>query len=237
MSVYCITHSLGDIPKGERPAPCFHKDEHYPACDGAPCRGCLPRSTAVGKLCATCWERYEDALGRVAYIVHHLRSIENQAQPLGERVSTSREPKLPIPDAWLAADGILETIGVNGIPSTASIDDAGRIAYEAARIARDFSRADVTEREGATNAVLLVRRMHRALARWPDTEAQRRHVPHVMCLHCESPSLYRVAPTRPGGEMTVTCATFGCGFEDDWFTWWEATRPYVEAAREIKKSA
>ena len=237
VSTYCITHSLSDLPPEDRPRPCMTRDEHYPTCsgytiEGRRCKGCLPMTAEYGHLCDTCFTRYVDALGRVGTLTHHLRSIEKSGQAVGERVSTSREPKLPIYDSWLAADGLMAAMGWGPIPAAANIDEAGRYAHAVAQQAKQFAEEDVHHREDAINAVILVRRFHQALARWPDSETESRHVPGVRCLECTQAELYRIAPRWKGDDMKVLCR--GCGWESDWFTWWETTRPYIEAYKALK---
>lgn len=239
MSTLCITHSSLDVPPEDRPVPCVVRGEHYPACPGftltgRTCKGCLPRMTEHGYLCDSCWERYVDALGRVGYLAHHLRSIEKSAQAVGERVSTSREPRLPVPDSWLAADGLVECLNVPVIPARMGIDEAGRYVQGAARLAQDWAEQDALSREAATRAVVLIRRMHQALARWPDSETATRPIPHVRCLKCFNPTLLRVAPRWRGDDMLVRCISPECGFEDDWFTWWATTKPYLDAYKALK---
>ncbi len=120
---YCI--STDELWKNvhpiDRPRRCVQKvwDEateawvpaHYAICADEACRGCVPRVATHGFLCPTCWRKVTDGLSRVGEMVVHLRSIEKPAQAIGERVSTSMERSILIPDTWVAADGLLEALG------------------------------------------------------------------------------------------------------------------------------
>lgn len=248
MPTYCVTLALSDLPREDQPQPCLIRGEHYPACTGwtlrgKPCKGCLPREATHGFLCEECWEKYLDRLGRLGYLAHHLRSIERSGQALGERVQSSREPKLPVPDSWLAADGLMTAVGAQPIKTRASIDEAGRYVYDVAKRRRDTAIDDVLTREGAVRAVTLITRFKNALARWPDSEVARRPVVHTICPECLAVPLYRVAPEEYGEDMLIDCAK--CDWSDDWFLWWETRKPWINAikkrdeenAKKAKKAA
>lgn len=230
---------MAELPPGDRPRPCFENGSHYPACTGyttagRACKGCLPRFATQGRLCAVCHDRYIDALSRVGDLTHHLRSVEKSGQALGERVASSREPRLPIPESWLAADTLVEALGCPPIPASYGIDDAGRYAHGAAKLAADYADDDVLTVEGATRAVVLVRRMHQALARWPDSETASRRIPHVRCPRCQEQTLARIAPQVFGEDMLVRCTTETCVYEHEWFTWWADAKPFLEFSRTTK---
>lgn len=236
----CITHDLELVGRADRPRPCFRRGEHYAACpDTERCRGCVPRSATYGFLCPVCWAKITDALSRVEHLIVHLRSIEKDAQAVGERVDTSATKRLIVPQSWLTADMLLEALGSPPIPSTASIDDA--FAHAAAAVAgwADVE-AIVASREGAKRAVVLVKRMQTALQRWPDSEVEWREVPMILCPRCHERTLYRKAPLEYGDDITIECHNsplmyeigFGydyCEFRQDWFEWLEVFGPVIEA--------
>jgi hypothetical protein len=165
----------------------------------------VPRSATHGELCRVCWDKARDALSRVEDLIVHLRSIEKDAQAIGERVQTTMEKRLVVPDSWLAADGLLEALGVRPIPSTASIDESFRHAADAVNAWGDLE-SIVSTRDGAKRAAVLVRRMQTALQRWPDSEAQYRHVPYLLCPNCSQRTLWRRAPLEFMDDLVVECA-------------------------------
>lgn len=230
---YCVTSDLERLPRVDRPRRCLERfrDElgrwvpkHYASCvDPDTCRGCVPRSAEHGYLCASCWAKVNDALGRVEGLITHLRSVEKAPQALGERVDTSATIRLVIPDSWLAADGLMEALGAPPIPSTATIDETFRLAADAVSEWADVD-GIVGTREGAKRAVVLVRRVQTCLTRWPDSEAEFRPVPFLLCPGvCRQRSLYRRAPLEYMDELLCQCSTEGCGW---WMPWEEFSRIY-----------
>lgn len=204
----CITHDglWGRVPRADRPRPCFRRDVHYSACEGnGTCRGCVPRSVTHGLLCSACWFKLLDALGRVGDLIVHLRSIDNSGQPLGERVQAARQIKIPVYESWLTADLLLEALGAPPIPSTMPIDDVFARAADAVAEWADPETV-VSTVGGAKRAVVLVKRMMSALRRWPDAEAQYRHVPYLLCPNCAQRTLWRRAPLEYLDDLLVECA-------------------------------
>ena len=193
----------------------------------------MPRTATHGYLCEDCYTKYQIILGKLGYLIHHLRSIEKSGQALGERVSTSREPRLPIPETYLAADGLLNAIGERPISPKASIDAVGHYVHTVTERARGRADETVRNRSGAIQAVTLIRRYNQALARWPDSDAQRRPVPHTACPECLEAPLIRIAPERYGDDMLVACRK--CDWTDDWFLWWEHRKPWIEYIRQAEK--
>ncbi|WP_405375937.1 MULTISPECIES: hypothetical protein [unclassified Microbacterium] len=181
----------------------------------------MPRVASHGFLCVACYRKVGDALGRVGEMVVHLRSIKKPAQPIGERVSTSMERSILIPDTWVAADGLLEALGASPIPSTDTIEQARGRSDTAVAEWADLD-AIVNTREGAKRAVVMVRRLQTAIRRWPDSEATWRHVPWMLCPKggqtCGR-SLYRRAPVEYLDELLIECVTPGCGYHEDYFVW------------------
>lgn len=224
----CITNheSMRAIHRADRPFPCRRRgmtpageripEAHFAECENQACRGCIPRSAQHGYLCGVCYRRVVDALGRLAWLIAHLRSIEKPAQAIGERVDTSMEKSILMPDPWIAADELMVALGARVIPSTASIDEAIRLAHDAVAIDVD---AWVNTLDGATSAVILLKRMGVALRRWPDSEAQFRAIPYLQCPNCSHPHLWRAAPERVGDELRVVCGTPDCGYEVAWEMW------------------
>lgn len=203
---FCVTNTLHRVNRVDRPAPCYRRDVHY-ATENHPddCRGCVPRSTEYGMLCRVCWARVTDMLSRVEDLIVHLRSIDSNGQAIGERVQTTMQKRLVVPDSWLAADGMLEALGFPPIPSAATIDEAFAIAADAVNAWGDLERI-VSTREGAKRAVVLVKRMHTALRRWSDAEAHYRHVPYLLCPNCSQRTLWRRAPLVFGDDLVVECS-------------------------------
>ena len=180
-------------------------------------------------LCPVCLGRFRDALGRLAGLISHLRSISKPAQPLGERVNTSMERSILIPDTWIAADELMTALGAPPIPATASIDETIALAHELQEKWEHNLEAWINTPDGATQAVVLLRRMGVALKRWPDSEAELRHIPHVACPVCHSAHLWRRAPAHYGDELRVECGTPDCGYVLDWETWSNQYAPVFAA--------
>ena len=226
----CFSHDemWERIPRIERPRPCVRRGLHYAACeDPETCRGCVPRSALYGYLCAPCHDKTVDALSRAEQLVTHLRSVEKPAQAMGERVHTSMERSILMPDSWIAADGLLEALGGRPIPSTTPIDDVFGLARDAIAEWADLETIENT-REGAKRALVLVRRMQVALRRWPDSEAEYRYVPFILCPNCEERHLFRRAPLQYLDELLIECSTPGCTYQRDWFQWVEDYKPILE---------
>jgi len=220
----CITNSLEHIPKSERPWPCVRRGQHFASCpsfgnsEDDTCRGCVPRSTERGFLCFTCWEKLIDSLGRLKAVITHLRSIDSDGQALGERVATSMEFSIIVPQSWFAADGLMDALGAPPIPTTADIDRTFELVDDALAGWTADTEATVNTREGAKRAVVLVRRLQTALHRWPDTEPEYRHVPFLLCPGgCGQRNLFRRAPLEYLDELLVECGTRDCG----WFKPWD----------------
>ncbi len=230
---YCITTDelWKNVHPLDRPRRCVQKvwDEateawvpaHYAVCDDEACRGCVPRVAEHGFLCSTCYRKVTDGLSRVGEMVVHLRSIEKPAQAIGERVSTSMERSILIPDTWVAADGLLEALGAAPIPSTDTIEQAKIRTDQAVQAWADVD-AIVNTREGAKRAVVMVRRLQTAIRRWPDSEATWRHVPWMLCpkggQSCGR-SLYRRAPVEYLDDLLIECVNETCGYAEDYFEW------------------
>lgn len=233
----CITNheSMGAIHRADRPFPCRRRDQHYASCDNDACRGCVPRSATHGYLCSVCYRRLVDALGRLGWLIAHLRSIEKPAQAIGERVDTSMEKSILMPDPWIAADELMVALGARQIPSTASIDEAIRLAHAAVAVDVDEW---INTVEGATQAVVLLKRMDVALRRWPDSEAQFRAIPYLRCPNCGHPHLWRSAPERAGDDLLVVCGTPQCGYRMSWDAWVEQYAPaFAAIENDMKRRA
>lgn len=234
----CISNDMGAIPRRDRPFPCRRRGQHYASCEGqedGTCRGCVPRSATNGYLCPVCYRRVVDALGRLGWLIAHLRSIDKAAQAIGERVDTSMERSILIPDPWLAADELMTALGGRVIPSTASIDEAIHLAHEA--VARRVADLDgwLNTIEGAQSAVILVKRMGVALRRWPDAEATFRPIPYMQCPACGHPHLWRHAPEKFGDELRVVCGTPECGYVANWDDWSNQYAPIFEVIEKDMK--
>lgn len=202
----CITHSLEKVHPADRPRRCYRRGVHFAECQHPDtCRGCVPRTAVVGELCPVCWAKVVDALARVGNLIVHLRSIEKAGQALGERVDTSAANRLIIPEPWTAADGLMDALGAPSIPSTASIDETFRRAGDAVAEWSD-PESIVSTREGSKRAVVLVKRVHLALSRWPDSEVDWRKVPLMLCPSCQQATLYRKGPLYYQDELTIECA-------------------------------
>jgi len=261
---FCVTNDLELVHPADRPRRCTAKVQdatgrwvpaHYAACaDPESCRGCVPRDADNGWLCRACYAKVRDALTRVGELIVHLRSIEKAPQALGERVDTSMEKSIIVPETWIAADGLMEALGARPIPSTASIDETFALARAAVDEWADLD-AIVQTREGAKRAVVMVKRMQTALRRWPDSEAQYRYVPHVRCPNCRQLTLWRRAPALVGDDLVIECSDSPlmyddvdsypyCEWRQDWFEWLDEYKPYIEwvfrqedrLARELRKA-
>ncbi|RBO73503.1 hypothetical protein [Microbacterium sp. H6] len=236
---FCITNRtdrMAALHRADRPYPCRRRgmtpggeripEAHYAECENPDCRGCVPRSAQHGYLCGVCYRRVVDALGRLAWLIAHLRSIEKPAQAVGERVDTSMEKSILMPDPWIAADELMVSLGARQIRSTATIDQAIQLAHDA--VALDVDEW-ISTAEGATQAVVMLKRMAVALKRWPDSEAQFRPIPHLQCPSCGYTHLWRSAPDRVGDELRVVCGSEGCGYVVAWETWVKQYAPAFAA--------
>ncbi len=235
---FCITNHaevMGHLHRSDRPYPCRRRgmtsageripEAHYATCEDVSCRGCIPRSATHGYLCGPCYFQVKDALGRLAWLISHLRSIDRPATAIGERVDTSMTKSILMPDPWIAADELMQALGARVIPSSASIDEAIRLAHEAVFIDVDEW---VNTIEGATWAVVLLRRMNTALRRWQDSEAQLRPIPGIRCPTCNEPHLMRRAPEQYGDDLLVICRTPECGFSLTWDAWTKLYAPAIQ---------
>lgn len=236
----CLTNDAlwENVHPLDRPFPCRRRgmtadgvrlpQGHYASCEDDECRGCVPRTATNGYLCSVCYGSVLDALDRAANLVTHLRSVERGGQALGERVATSMERSILIPNSWAAADQIMDALGAPQIPSTASIDETADRA--GAAVAEWGVNVDqwVNTREGAKRAIVLMRRMRVALRQFPDSEAEYRHVPKLRCQDCANESLYRKGPEFFGDDCLVVCGTEGCGFVRDWWSWFQFVAPIYE---------
>lgn len=234
----CVTNDLLFIGRADRPRACVQRGVHWASCpDPEACRGCVPREAAVGHLCRACWEKAQDAVGRVENLIVHLRSVEKMGQAVGERVDTTMEKRLILPETWMAADELMDALGARPIPSTAIIDEAFVLARDAVAAWADLEAVVGTVR-GATQAVVLVKRMQTALKRWPESEVEMRPIPHVLCPICQELHLWRRAPLEFEDEIRVECGTLlgyeaglgydRCGYRREWFDWLDFHAPIIE---------
>lgn len=188
----------------------------------------MPRSARHGYLCDACWLKAQDALNRVGDLILHLRSVESAATATGERVDSTRTPKLPFPDTWQAADDLLDALGARPFPSRMSIDSAFEYVDAVLATWRGphlIDRANTIE--GASGLVKLVLRMQTALARWPASEVKVRVIPYITCPSCKHQTLERRAPLDYLDQITVRCSRQGCSYERDWFEWLELYSPII----------
>lgn len=227
----CITNDplWNNVHAADRPFPCRRRGLHWAACASREdCYGCVPRDARYGFLCPVCYDALHDALRRLPALILHLRSVERSGQALGERVSTSMERSILVPDTWLTADGLMDALGAAPIPSTADIDETAIIVNDVLADWQDHVDEWVNTREGAKRAIVLVKRMKLALRRFPDSEAEYRHVPFILCPTCKQRSLWRKAPLEFSDDLLIQCGTPGCGYARDWFDWQEAYAPVLE---------
>ena len=237
---YCITthESMGAVHRVDRPFPCRRRgidqsgvripDAHYATCENDQCRGCVPRSARFGYLCPVCYHRLLGHLPKLADLIAHLRSIMKPPQPLGERVATSMEQSVLMPDTWTAADELLTAMGNPVIPSTASIDESIRIAQDAVAGFESTLDARLNTIDGATQAVILLKKIETALKRWPDSDAEFRHIPGMWCPACSWDNLWRQGPAKKGDDERVICTTEGCGYRFPYVLWAKQFAPRFE---------
>lgn len=227
---WCITVDRewwGAVPRADRPFPCHRRgirdgarvpEAHYAECENPLCRGCVPRSAVHGTmLCPVCLSKFKDALGRLPWLISHFRSIEKGPSEVGERVDTSMTKSILLPDSWDAADELMVALGAPKFRSTDSIDQAIAKAHAVV----DGWWADLDRRvntaEGASQAVVTVKRMQNALHRWPSAEAEKRRIPGLLCPRCHEKNLYRHAPLEYLDELFVMCANDECDYRMPWF--------------------
>lgn len=226
----CITADRewwGSVPKQDRPFACHRRgirdgarvpEAHFAACDNELCRGCIPRSAVHGtQLCSVCLAKFKDALGRIGWLTAHLRSIESGASNVGERVDTSMTRSILLPDSWDAADELMLALGAPKFKATDTIDQAIAKAHDV--VADWWGNIDhrLNTAEGASQAVVTVKRMQNALHRWPNAEAERRHIPGILCPTCGQKKLCRRAPLEYLDDIYVECSTNGCDYRMPWF--------------------
>lgn len=227
---WCITTDRewwGSVPRVDRPFACHRRgirdgvrvpEAHYATCENEECRGCVPRSAVHGgMLCGVCLAKFKDALNRLPWLIPHFRSIENGGSAVGERVDTSMTRSILFPDSWDAADELMVALGAPKFRSTDSIDEAIRKAHDV--VAGWWENLDglLNTAEGASQAVVTVKRMQNALHRWKDAEAERRHIPGILCPTCQQKNLYRYAPLEYLDDIYVMCDTDECGYRMPWF--------------------
>lgn len=227
---WCITTDRewwGSVPRVDRPFACHRRgirdgvrvpEAHYAECDNDLCRGCVPRSAAHGTmLCPVCLAKFKDSLGRLGWLISHLRSIERAAGAVGERVDTSMTKSILLPDSWDAADELMVALGAPKFRSTDTIDMAIQKAHDV--VADWWENLDhrVNTSEGASQAVVTVKRMQNALHRWPDAEAERRRIPGLLCPSCGQKHLFRHAPLEYLDDIYVKCSTEDCDYRMPWF--------------------
>lgn len=239
---WCITTDRewwGSVPRVDRPFACHRRgirdgvrvpEAHYAECDNDLCRGCVPRSAAHGTmLCPVCLAKFKDSLGRLGWLISHLRSIERAAGAVGERVDTSMTKSILLPDSWDAADELMVALGAPKFRSTDTIDMAIQKAHDV--VADWWENLDqrVNTSEGASQAVVTVKRMQNALHRWPDAEAERRPIRYLLCPGgCGQKNLIRKAPLEYLDDIEVICDTERCGWRMDWFEFSEKYAPVLE---------
>lgn len=227
---FCITSDKEwweGVPRADRPRACVRRGKrdavrvntaHFAACNDQECRGCVPRSAVHGTyLCGVCIWKFKDALGRLAWLIPHFRSIEKGGSALGERVHTSMDRSILFPDSWDAADELMTALGAPKFRSTDTVDDTIAKAHAVVGDWHAHIDARLNTREGATQAVVTVRRMQYALTRWKDAEAERRSIPQVLCPKCRTRELYRYAPLAYLDEIYVMCNSTGCDYRLPWF--------------------
>ena len=200
------------------------------------CRGCLPRPAETGMLCRSCWEKFEDALGRAADLIPHLRSIERGPADL-TAVRSAPGSRVILPPSWMEADNLwilLAGVAVAhakekrsaepwwpsftsiwyGLSSAASIDDV----RSAVRDLADWVAAapeDVVARPGAAAAaVAYYRGVQRALAMFPMEERERR-LPIIRCRACGLDTLFQRPPLEHLDPIVIVCANEACKSEWD----------------------
>lgn len=229
---FCITVDREwweGVPRADRPAPCYRRGirdgarvptAHYASCDeNSECRGCVPRGAVHGTmLCGVCLWKFKDALGRLGWLIAHLRSIERTGAAVGERVHTSMDMSILLPDSWDAADELMVALGAPKFRATDSIDDAIAKAHGVVAEWQGDLDARLNTAEGASQAVVTVRRMQRALARYKDAEVERRPIPEVLCPKCRKRELYRHAPLQYLDDIFVMCNADGCDYRLPWFS-------------------
>lgn len=261
---FCITNDLDRLSPGDRPRRCLEKQKddetgrwvpkHYADCaDPDTCRGCVPREASHGHLCRACYAKTRDALERVEWLALHLRSIERGAQAIGERVDTSATNRLILPESWIACDSLLDALGSTPMPANLDIlnpTDYYRMRAHIAGALGEWGDVDavVETREGAKRAVVLVKRMQTALARYPDSEVDWRPVPEILCPSCHQATLHRRGPLEAGDELLIQCAGSNlmyeqgigydtCEFALDWFEWLDLYAGPIEAAFRLHRKA
>lgn len=168
-------------------------------------------------LCPVCLVKFKDALGRLPWLISHFRSVEKRPTEVGERVDTSMTRSILFPDSWDAADELMVALGASKFRATDSIDVAIVKAHAVVEEWWAEFDARVNTAEGASQAVVAVKRMQNALHRWPDAEAERRHIPGIVCPHCGQKRLYRNAPLEYLDEIYVKCSTPECQYRMPWF--------------------
>jgi hypothetical protein len=184
MTLACITNYMPGRS-------CTYRDAHTADCDGTrhgkPCTGCAPREARQGLLCTGCWYSLEEAVTEWSIIRGMFGWIDSAVSSDGGS-SSAHGPRLPYTSLQLDIDAAVWPWRSHVAPLSMWVaTEAG--AMDAVRF---------------TRAVRTITRNHE----WK--EAARR-LNRVRCPRCAQLTLDWTPPTFETGDVTVVCATEGCG--------------------------
>jgi hypothetical protein len=234
MTLICATNLPDMLPPHLRKWPCTFPEVHKTTCMDDLCTGCAPRPADRGMLCQHCFEKLDNALNKFVALVVHLRSIDSAGSSDAERVSSSLAWRLPVPQSWLAADELLEVLGAEPIPSTATLDEAR--AHAAMAVARwGDPETAVSNTIGALRAIEFFRRMQTTLHRWPEEESERTMPAPLRCQNCHQLTLIRKPAIEYLGSVEVVCPS--CGHVHDWWAFLNDASSLVASVVAAQKAA
>ncbi len=176
------------------------------------CTGCLPKRAAVGLLCSSCFNRFQQALSDLPALVEHLRSIHRAVQPdsLGVRLVTGWI--IPIPGPWRTADDLLQSLGALPLRLNATPAQARAAARQATATIHAESR--VTYDTGAELAIRFTHAVEVATIAYPEHE-QPSKLRSSRCPVCAHRTLVYEPAEYEGASPTVRCLYPTCGHEMD----------------------
>ncbi|WP_437582715.1 hypothetical protein ACSAGD_10640 [Paramicrobacterium sp. CJ85] len=196
--IVCITNDMDNV------RPCTVKDQHHENCDGwetrltdgkyiytgKECTGCLPRRARHGVLCRPCFEKLEDALGKIPHWLRAMRGVERAVQRDNAGVRSKAGPPIPISPTQLAVDEVWSWYRhiPENVPVWISTGEGGRLAVR------------------FTLAALAAMRSH--------PEKEHPHpVRRTRCPECGRLQLQWNPPGYFGDRVTVTCQYDDCDAE------------------------
>lgn len=209
---------------------CVIRNHHTDNCTTPTCRGCTPRPTFIGRLCAWCWQRLNADIAEIPTLVQHLHYM-GYPYPKGwspkDDITTSGDPAEmnALPAEWLAADELTRLLDswIDFLmeqhpdrllgPQGTGLHPAQWVTPWLEWVAnQDWAhemRAEIS------------RDVSTFKARWPtaDMIERERGIPDIRCPRCNQVSLTYTPPTEYKQPFKVGCSNPDCArvfSEDEW---------------------